>query len=55
MSAFSGIEIDVELLTGLTIQPDGKTAIFQGGTYGAEIIEALWDKGYVTSKRSVIY
>lgn len=55
LSAFSGIEIDVELLTGVTIQPDRETAIFQAGTYGANIIEALWAEGYVTSKRSVIY
>ena len=55
LSAFSGIEIDVELLTGLTIQPGGETAIMQAGTYGDSIIPELWEKGYVTSKRSVIY
>ena len=43
----------MELLQGITIQPDGETAIFQAGTYGAEVINTLWDQGYVTSKCSV--
>lgn len=53
MSAFSGIEINVEALKGITIQPDGETAIIQAGVNGAEVIETLWDKGYVTSTCSV--
>ncbi|ETS86020.1 hypothetical protein PFICI_04045 [Pestalotiopsis fici W106-1] len=52
LSAFSGIEINVELLQGITIQPDGETAIFQAGTYGAEVINTLWDQGYVTTTGS---
>jgi len=52
LSAFSGIEINVDKLRGITIQPDGKTAIFQAGTFGSEIIERLWDQGYVTTTGS---
>lgn len=43
----------MEALKGITIQPDGETAIIQAGVNGAEVIETLWDKGYVTSTCSV--
>lgn len=55
LSDFSGIEIDMAQLGGLTIQPDGETAIFQGGIYGAEVVQTLWDAGYVTSKCPIVY
>ena len=34
----------------IDIQPDGTTAWFQGGTYGGQVMEYLWDRGYVASK-----
>lgn len=43
----------MEQLQGITIQPDEETAILQAGSYGAVVIQTLWDAGYVTSKRSV--
>jgi len=52
---FSGIEINVEMLTGITIQPDQKTATLQAGTYADDVINKLWDQGFVTSKRSVTH
>lgn len=54
LSAFSGIQINVEALQGITIQPDGESAVLQAGTYGGQVIEELWDKGYVTSKCSIV-
>lgn len=53
LSIFSGIEINVEMLTGITIQPDKKTATLQAGTFAGDVINELWDQGFVTSKRSV--
>ncbi|KAI1497641.1 hypothetical protein F5X99DRAFT_421199 [Biscogniauxia marginata] len=52
LSTFLGIEINVDQLLGITVQPDGETAIFQAGTYGAQVIQALWDEGYVTTTGS---
>ncbi|CAN8106525.1 unnamed protein product [Discula destructiva] len=49
LGTFSGIEINVDQLVGITIQPDGETAIFQAGTYGALVMQTLWDQGYVTT------
>lgn len=47
---FSGLEIDMQLLTGITIQSNGKSALFQGGTYDQQVMDTLWEEGYVTSK-----
>jgi hypothetical protein len=47
---FKGVQIDMRLLTSLTIKPDNKSAWFQGGTYGGPVIQTLWDQGYVTSE-----
>lgn len=55
LSTFSGIEIDVEMLTGVTIQPDKKTATLQAGTFIGDVINKLWDQGFVASKRSVTH
>jgi hypothetical protein len=49
LGKFSGMQIDMNLLRDITIQRGGKTAIFQGGTYDGQVIDYLWDKGYVTS------
>lgn len=53
LSTFSGIEINVEMLTGITIRPDKKIATLQAGTSVGDVINKLWDQGFVTSKRSV--
>lgn len=37
-------------LTAITIDSDGKSALFQGGVSVDEVVTALWDQGYVTSK-----
>jgi hypothetical protein len=50
VGTFKGIQIDLASLRGMTIQSDKKSAVFQGGAYGGQVIEALWDQGYVTSK-----
>ena len=47
------IEINVEQLQGLTINHDDETAVIQAGAYGAQVIQALWDEGYVTSTYSI--
>ncbi|RDA83522.1 hypothetical protein CP532_4149 [Ophiocordyceps camponoti-leonardi (nom. inval.)] len=52
LTRFRGIEINLSRLTAITIQPDKKSAWFQGGTYGKMIIETLWDQGYVTTTGS---
>ncbi|KAI2618206.1 hypothetical protein GGR54DRAFT_606504 [Hypoxylon sp. NC1633] len=48
LGAFKGLEIDLQSLTGITIQPGKKSAILQAGTYGIEVMQTLWDEGYVT-------
>ncbi|KAK7986946.1 FAD-binding domain-containing protein [Apiospora saccharicola] len=60
---FKGVQIDLKQLTGITIMPDGKSAMLQGDTYVSNIVAALWGKGYgaghnfgiVTSMRFKIY
>lgn len=47
---FNGIEINMSELRNIDIQPDGKTAWFQGGTYGGETMDYLWERGYVASE-----
>ena len=42
------------MLTGITVQPDKKTATLQAGTFIGEVINKLWDQGFVTSKRSLL-
>ncbi|KAK8073097.1 6-hydroxy-D-nicotine oxidase, partial [Apiospora saccharicola] len=46
---FKGVQIDLKQLTGITIMPDGKSAMLQGDTYVSNIVAALWGKGYVTT------
>ncbi|KAF1919310.1 hypothetical protein BDU57DRAFT_137282 [Ampelomyces quisqualis] len=52
LSAFSGIQINVEKLQDITLQPDGKTAVLQAGTSGGQVIQELWNQGYVTTTGS---
>lgn len=35
-------------LNHIQINPDNATANFQGGVYGYEVINNLWDQGFVT-------
>lgn len=50
LGSFDGIEINLSSLGNIEIQPDGETAWFQGGTYDGQVIDYLWDRGYVASK-----
>ncbi|PHH90757.1 hypothetical protein CDD83_2753 [Cordyceps sp. RAO-2017] len=52
LAKMKGIEINLSKLNAITIRPGGKSALFQGGTYGKLVIETLWDKGYVTTTGS---
>ncbi|KAK2603628.1 hypothetical protein QQS21_004209 [Conoideocrella luteorostrata] len=52
VAKFNGIEINMSKLVNITIQPDQKSALFQGGVYGDLVISTLWDKGFVTSTGS---
>ncbi|PTB63072.1 FAD-binding domain-containing protein [Trichoderma citrinoviride] len=47
ISKFRGIEINLSKLNGFTIQPDKKSALFQGGVYADLIIKKLWNDGYI--------
>ncbi|KAK8067444.1 FAD-binding domain-containing protein [Apiospora saccharicola] len=49
---FNGIQVDVGLLRNITIKKDGKTGLFQGGTFDQQVIDYLWDRGYVTTTGS---
>ncbi|KAL8856457.1 MAG: hypothetical protein Q9178_006927 [Gyalolechia marmorata] len=45
---FTGIEIDMSNLKDIRINPNNATAQFQGGVYSYEVINTLWDQGFVT-------
>ncbi len=47
---FAGIEIDMRNLNRIRVNPNKRTAEFQGGVYGYEAINNLWDKGLVTGE-----
>ncbi|KAH6603851.1 hypothetical protein Trco_007297 [Trichoderma cornu-damae] len=47
ISKFRGIEINLSKLTGITIQPDKKSALFQGGVYADVVIKKLGNQGYI--------
>ena len=49
VGGFTGLQIDMSVLTKIEYQPDMKTAWFQGGTYDQQVMEELWDLGYVAS------
>ena len=49
-STFNGLMIEMSGLTNIDIQPDNKSAWFQGGTYDGQVMEYLWDRGLVASK-----
>ncbi|KAL8908672.1 MAG: hypothetical protein Q9171_005354 [Xanthocarpia ochracea] len=45
---FTGIEIDMSNLKDIRINANNATAQFQGGVYSYEVINTLWDQGFVT-------
>ncbi|KAK3293715.1 uncharacterized protein B0H64DRAFT_364517 [Chaetomium fimeti] len=45
---FRGIEIDLRDLRAFEVNPNNVTAFFQGGAYSHEVIDGLWDQGFVT-------
>lgn len=47
---FRGVQIDMSGLQEIHIQPEGQTAWFQGGTFDGQVMEYLWDQGYVASR-----
>ncbi|KAG9231838.1 FAD binding domain-containing protein [Amylocarpus encephaloides] len=47
LGKFKGIQIYMNPLNKITISRDKKSALFQGGVYGQQIISYLWGKGYV--------
>ncbi|KAM0246496.1 hypothetical protein ACHAQJ_010178 [Trichoderma viride] len=47
LAKFQGIEINLSKLTGITIQPNKKSALFQGGVYADMVIDTLWNEGYI--------
>lgn len=52
LAAFDGIQIDLKQLQDITIQPDGKSAWFGGGSWGGHVTRELWDRGYVVTTGS---
>lgn len=50
--SFNGVLIRLVNLNSITIQPDGKSAWFQGGTYVSQVTNYLWDRGFVTTTAS---
>ncbi|KAI4864936.1 FAD-binding domain-containing protein [Hypoxylon rubiginosum] len=55
LGRFRGVQIDMKQLTAITIDPDGKSALFQGGAYVREIMATLWDQGYVAGDDNIIH
>ncbi|KAK3934355.1 hypothetical protein QBC46DRAFT_368250 [Diplogelasinospora grovesii] len=51
-STFKGLMIDIGVLQDIQIQPDQKSAWFQGGTYDGLVMDYLWDKGLVATTGS---
>jgi hypothetical protein len=49
LNKFDGLQINMAQLRNITISNDRESALMQGGVYGAQVIQALWDQGYVTS------
>ncbi|KAL8731367.1 MAG: hypothetical protein Q9166_003459 [cf. Caloplaca sp. 2 TL-2023] len=46
---FNGIEIDMRNLNHIHVNSNNATAQFQGGVYGYDVINTLWDQGFVTA------
>ncbi|KAF4988025.1 hypothetical protein FGRMN_10019 [Fusarium graminum] len=50
--SFNGVLISLVNLNRITIQPDGKSAWFQGGTDVSQVVNHLWDRGFITTTGS---
>ena len=50
MNVFKGLQIGMDQLQGLEIQPEEGTVWLQGGSYAGPTVQKLWDNGYVTGK-----
>ncbi|KAI1811313.1 hypothetical protein GGS20DRAFT_563641 [Poronia punctata] len=51
-ATFQGLMIDLSPLQNIDVQSDNKTAWFQGGTYDGQVMEYLWDLGFVATTGS---
>lgn len=49
LGTFNGIQINMRQLDNIDIQPSNKSAWFGGGTIVGQVIQTLWDKGFVTT------
>ncbi|OTB06090.1 hypothetical protein M426DRAFT_259507 [Hypoxylon sp. CI-4A] len=49
VGSFNGVQINLAKLRNITIQPDGKSALFQGGVYDGQALNYLWNQGYVAT------
>ncbi|KAI0120156.1 FAD-binding domain-containing protein [Nemania sp. FL0031] len=54
LNVFQGLEIDMSLLQGMTINEHEKTAMLQGGAYAGPVINGLWDQGYLTCEHGLV-
>ncbi|KAK6210534.1 hypothetical protein LQW54_006142 [Pestalotiopsis sp. IQ-011] len=49
LQIFQGLQINLGQLTGISIAEDGTSALVQGGVDNGQVLEAVWDQGYVTT------
>ncbi|KAL3477599.1 FAD-binding domain-containing protein [Aspergillus californicus] len=52
LNKFEGMMIDMSKLRKLSVTAGGKTAWIQGGAVAGEVIDSLWNEGYVTATGS---
>lgn len=52
LGTFNGVQINMARLRNITIKPDGKSALMQGGTYVGQVVDYLWDRGHVATTGS---
>jgi len=50
--SFNGIQINLANLNSITIELDGKSAWFGGGTYTGQVANFLWERGFITTTAS---
>ncbi|KAI9154971.1 FAD-linked oxidoreductase virI [Paramyrothecium foliicola] len=52
LGTFKGLQIDMSGLKDIKISGNRKSAVFQGGAYGRQVVDTLWEKGLVTTTGS---
>lgn len=52
-SNFSGLQIDVQNLRGISLSKEKETVRLQAGVSNGEVSKALFDQGYITSKHAL--